>query len=132
MAKETLTKTSNPTPQKPERQAPRSPLQIDLTDYLFKADDRAPIRCLGVDLSRAGLGIVGFSKLVEGEQVLLVVNGKGITLDVVWVKSDGVRPDVQHAGLKTRDVAHDLEKELQKAGVLKRVEAVAFRRLGRK
>lgn len=110
----------------------RSPLQIDLSELLFRAETREPLRCLGVDVSRVGLGIVGFAPLKEGEVILLVLNGKGITLDVIWVKADPVRPEVRHAGLKTRDVAHDLEKELGKAGLLKKVDAWQFPQIGRK
>lgn len=117
---------------KSSRQAPRNPLQIDLSEYLFRADTREPLRCLGVDLSRVGLGIVGFAKVEVGEKVHLIVNGKGITLDVVWVKPDAVRPGVTHAGLKTRDVAHDLEKEFAKAGLLKKVESSQFPTFGAK
>lgn len=111
---------------KGQRQTSRAPLQIDLSDFLFRVDDREPIRCLGVDLSRNGLGVVGFTALEPKTEVLLVVNGKGITLEVVWVKADAVRPEVQHVGFKTKDIAHDLEKELQKAGLLRRVEAWKF------
>lgn len=110
----------------------RNPLQIDLSEFLFRADTRESLRCLGVDLSRVGLGIVGFAKVEVGEKVHLILNGKGITLDVIWVKPDAVRPEVTHAGLKTRDVAHDLEKEFAKAGLLKKVESWQFPKLGAK
>jgi hypothetical protein len=112
------------------RESHRSPLQIDLSEVLVKADTREHLRCLGVDVSRAGLGIVGFASLTESEKVLLVVNGKGIPLEVVWVKIDPVRPKVIHAGLKTKDVTHDLERELAKAGLLRKVESWQFPKIG--
>lgn len=77
------------------------------------------MRCLGVDVSRGGLGIVGLEKLEPGTKVLLQTKDHGVTLEVVWCKVDSVKANVFHVGLVCKDVAINLDKLLEAEGLFR-------------
>jgi hypothetical protein len=104
--------------QKTKRASPRKRLILDLSKHLVVAEGRRPIRCLAVDVSRSGLGIVCFEALAPESEVILVLAEKGISLKVAWCKPDSVRQDVFHAGLGTSDLAVNIAKLLEAEGLL--------------
>jgi hypothetical protein len=108
------------------RKTQRQPLQIDLSACLFTAADRQAVRCLGVDTSPDGIGIVGFQEFSEGTALVLVLNGAEISLEVAWCRADSVRKGVYHLGLRKKQPNCNVEEELRKAGLLKKIETFKF------
>ena len=102
------------------RATQRSKLAIDLSEHLIASADRHPIRALAVDVSRNGLGIVCFEKLVSGSETILLLKEKGITMKVIWCKADSVRHEIYHVGLSTNDLAVNIGKLLEREGLAKR------------
>jgi len=101
------------------RRSPRHKLEVDLTSYLFKAEDRSPIRCVGTDVSKEGLGLVSFDELILDSKVIFRLKDIGIILKVVWSRNDSVRDGIHHVGLMTTNPKYDLVKICKEIGMLK-------------
>ncbi|MGE0173175.1 MAG: hypothetical protein AB7T49_10330 [Oligoflexales bacterium] len=114
-----------------QRKSLRQPLQIDLSKHLFTADEK-PVRCLGVDASSEGIGIVGFQEIPQGSQLVLVINNKLISLEVIWCRPDTVRKGIYHVGLERTDDSVDIVAELETARLIKKVQPFQFPSVGKK
>lgn len=96
----------------------RSKLYCDLSKHLVTPGDRAPIRCLAVNVARNGLGIVSYTALAVDSAALFILQNKNVMLKVIWCKPDAAREGVFHVGLKCTDVNVDLTKLMEQAGLV--------------
>jgi hypothetical protein len=103
---------------RPHRREPRTAVRHDVSEYLWTADGATSIKCLSVDVSPQGLGVVGFHPFEKFMPLTLKINGKSIALVVTWVRRDPTRESIFHAGLKAVEAGENLFKEFRRAGVL--------------
>jgi hypothetical protein len=103
---------------KKKRVTTRQKMVVDLSKYLVKANERCSIRCIAVDISRNGMGIISFEALEVEIDTILVLKEKETSLKVKWCKPDSVRNGVFHIGLGSDDVSINIVKLLEKEGLL--------------
>jgi hypothetical protein len=93
-----------------KRRFPRRAIKVDLTQALATENSDEPIRCLAVDLSRRGLGVVGFAPFMRGTSLRLNLREKSIVLEIIWTCEDPLRSGIYRAGFAPRDPTVDLVK----------------------
>lgn len=103
---------------KDSRLNPRKALKTDLSPYLKSYKEREPILCMGIDVSRNGIGIVSFKALEIGMDVLITFKTIGIKLKVIWCNKDAYKDNIFHIGLQTQDMSHNLLKLFEQEGLL--------------
>ena len=103
---------------KSQRKHPRQKLFCNLSEHLITADTRQLIRCLAIDVSRNGLGLVSFQALTPESEVILVLKERGVTLKVIWCKADSVRQGIFHIGLGTNDPSINIIGLLKDEGLM--------------
>lgn len=108
-----------------QRKDPRSAALADLSGHLVRSIGRHPVRCIVVNVSRNGLGIVCFDELPQGTELILLLRERGIPLKVEWAKADTVRNGVFHVGMSTNDPGVNLVKMMTDDGILKQKPATS-------
>jgi hypothetical protein len=98
---------------KKKRASTRQKMVVDLSKYLIKAKDRCPIRCIAVDISQNGMGLISFEALEVETDTVLVLKEKEISLKIKWCKPDSVRNGVFHIGLGSDDISINIVKLLE-------------------
>jgi hypothetical protein len=96
----------------------RQKLVVDLSKYLVKGEGRHPIRCIAVDISRSGMGLISFETLEIDSDAILVLTENETSLKVKWCKPDSIRIGVFHIGLGSADFSIDIGKLLETEGLL--------------
>ena len=103
---------------KTKRLTPRQKMVIDLSKNLAHAENQLPIRCIAVDISPSGMGLISFEPLAADSNVILILKDQVISLKLKWCKPDSVRSGVFHIGLGTADLSINLVSLLEKSGLI--------------
>jgi hypothetical protein len=104
---------------KTKRVTPRQKMVVDLSKHLVQAENRLSIRCIAVDISVNGMGLISFEALAIDIDAILILEEREISLKVKWCKPDSVRSGVFHIGLGTDDSSINLVNYLEKSGLIK-------------
>lgn len=105
---------------------------MELSQYIVFKGSREPLKCVGVDVTQNGIGVIGFEELPLKTSLLFLLENREIELNVAWCKGDKVRTGVYHSGLQCTDHMMDLPKLLESAGLLQIVQPWNFRVLANK
>lgn len=89
-----------------------------LERHLVTADDRAPLRCVGVGVTHSELVVMTFDELGHDRAVLLLLRGRGVVLRVDASLAVPCKDGVFRSTLRCHDPAHDLVRLLEKEGLL--------------
>lgn len=81
--------------------------------------DGADIAVKPIDVSRNGLGILVAKELEPGEELILMIPGSPLVLQIAWTQQDFSKNDQIRYGLVSVDPSRDIAAEFLSHGCLK-------------